>query len=101
MSKVALFFVTLFIFPVHTQYRPCLECCVTNTAMHSDLSQYGTTFSAQSVLRKKQDLHGAFTTSVVDEGSLTEVAFHNLDPYVTITARRRALASNFLVLHGS
>ena len=35
--------------------------------MHTDLQQFGTTFSVQSVLPKLRVLRGAFTASVADE----------------------------------
>jgi len=46
---------------------PSINCCISNKDMHSDLEQFGTTFSAQSVLPKLQNLQGAFTAKVADE----------------------------------
>ncbi len=52
---------------------PSVACCVSNAAMHTDLAHFGATFSAQSVLPALQDLHGAFTASMLDEASEARV----------------------------
>jgi hypothetical protein len=41
--------------------------------MHADLSQFTTTFSAQSVLHEIQDLHDEFTASVADDATQATV----------------------------
>lgn len=52
---------------------PSVECCSSNKAMHIDLERFGTTFSAQSVLGKLQNIQGAFTASLADEATQAKV----------------------------
>ena len=52
---------------------PSAACCITNTGMHRDLAQFATTFSAQTVLPKLQDIHAEFTASVVDQATQTRM----------------------------
>jgi hypothetical protein len=52
---------------------PSIECCISNEAMHAELAQFGTTFSAQSVLPMMQNMHEAFTASTVNEGTQTKI----------------------------
>jgi hypothetical protein len=78
---------------------PSIECCVSNKAMHIDLEQFATTFSAQSVLPKLQDLHGAFTASIADEVTQAKV-LHDMWLSVAIVAElseedRRVMAKDY------
>jgi hypothetical protein len=50
---------------------PSIACCVSKKGV--DLQQFATAFSAQSVLPKIKDLHGAFTASVADEATQARV----------------------------
>ena len=52
---------------------PSTRCCITNTGMHSDLAQFATTFSAQTVLPRKQNMHAEFTASVVNAAIQTKL----------------------------
>jgi hypothetical protein len=52
---------------------PSAACCISNAEMHRDLDQYATTFSAQTVLPKRQNMHAEFTASVVDKATQAEV----------------------------
>ena len=52
---------------------PSIECCISNKAMHTDLEQFDTTFSAHSVLSKLQNINGAFTASLADEATQAKV----------------------------
>jgi hypothetical protein len=81
--------------------RPSIECCTSNKAMHTDLLQFATTFSAQSVLRKIQDLHETFTASLADDATqasvLRDIWFQ---PSASIDAelseeQRRVLANDY------
>ena len=52
---------------------PSIQCCTSNAAMHTDLTHFGTTFSAQSVLPKLQNIHGAFIAGLVGEAAQTKI----------------------------
>jgi len=52
---------------------PSVECCVSNAPMHTDLAQFASTFSAQSVLPALQDMLANFTAVVVDEATQAKI----------------------------